>query len=76
MLPKLEQGSPSRKVYLLQRKTSKHGANLGTTTGWIHRLTLKHQQVEMLGGIEYKKFDDSGLHIVENGKERILEVDK
>lgn len=67
---------PSRKVYLLQRKTSKHGSGLGTTTGWIHRLTLKKKKVEMIGGVEYKKIDDVGLHITENGKERVLEVDR
>ena len=30
--------SPSiRQIYLLQRKTTKHGKDLGKTTGWIHR---------------------------------------
>lgn len=67
---------PLRKVYLLQRKTTKHGETLGTTTGWIHRLSLRNKKVEMIGGVQYKKIDDEGLHIVEGGKERLLQVDK
>ena len=33
----------------------KHGSGLGKTTGWIHRTTLKHRGVEMLGGLDYLK---------------------
>ena len=29
-----------REVYLLQRKTTKVGKDLGKTTGWIHRADL------------------------------------
>jgi len=36
---------PKREVTLLQRKTGKHGATLGKTTGWIHRATLKMNDV-------------------------------
>ena len=32
---------PAREVLLLQRKSSKPGAGLVKTTGWIHRITLK-----------------------------------
>ena len=74
-----EVDKPERKVYLLQRKTTKHGKGLGTTTGWIHRLGLRAKEVEMLGGCEYTKFDDEGFHvkITKNGKttEEILPVD-
>jgi 2,4-dienoyl-CoA reductase (NADPH2) len=35
--------SRPRKVYLLQRKTSKVGDGLGKTTGWIHRTGLKNR---------------------------------
>lgn len=52
-----------RKVYLLQRKTSKVGDGLGKTTGWIHRTSLKNRQVEMMAGVTYRKVDDAGLHI-------------
>ncbi|MFI2812800.1 NADPH-dependent 2,4-dienoyl-CoA reductase [Microbulbifer zhoushanensis] len=64
-----------RKVYLLQRKTSKVGKGLGKTTGWIHRTSLKHRQVEMLPGVTYEKIDDQGLHIREGEETRLLEVD-
>ncbi|SUA88622.1 2,4-dienoyl-CoA reductase [NADPH] [Pandoraea pulmonicola] len=35
--------TPARKVYLMQRKTSKVGDGLGKTTGWIHRASLKQR---------------------------------
>jgi len=65
----------SRKVYLLQRKESKVGLSLGKTSGWVHRLSLKHKKVEMIGGAEYLKIDDQGLHINLSGKVKCLEVD-
>jgi 2,4-dienoyl-CoA reductase (NADPH2) len=40
-----------RKIYLLQRKTSKVGDGLGKTTGWIHRTGLKNRGVEMIAGV-------------------------
>lgn len=66
---------PKREVYLLQRKHEKPGARLGKTTGWIHRLSLKHQQVSMLSGVKYVKIDDLGLHIEVNKKPQLLAVD-
>jgi len=64
-----------RQVYLLQRKTSKHGAGLGKTTGWAHRATLHYKNVNMIGGVEYRRIDDAGLHIAVNGEDRTLDVD-
>ncbi|MCE3044451.1 NADPH-dependent 2,4-dienoyl-CoA reductase [Legionella sp. 16cNR16C] len=64
-----------RKVYLLQRKKEKLGKNLGKTTGWIHRLSLKHKQVKMLSGVQYQRIDDQGLHILIDDKPECLEVD-
>ena len=66
---------PYRQLYLLQRKTSKLGAGLGKTSGWVHRAVLQRNGVEMLAGVEYRKVDDAGLHITVNGVERVLEVD-
>ncbi|MDI9245042.1 NADPH-dependent 2,4-dienoyl-CoA reductase [Marinobacter sp. CHS3-4] len=72
---------PAREVYLLQRKTSKVGKNLGKTTGWIHRTSLKHRNVQMVPGVSYRKIDDEGLHVTitqkgaEQGEDRILPVD-
>ena len=64
-----------RHVYLLQRKKQKLGKGLGKTTGWIHRLSLKHKQVEMLSGVTYVRIDNEGMHIIIDNKPRILDVD-
>jgi 2,4-dienoyl-CoA reductase (NADPH2) len=60
---------------MLQRSKGKMGATLGKTTGWIHRVSLRKAGVEMLTGIEYQCIDDVGLHIIKDGKARILDVD-
>jgi 2,4-dienoyl-CoA reductase (NADPH2) len=64
-----------RTIYLLQRKATKVGANLGKTTGWIHRATLKQKKVTMLANVEYTKIDDAGLHIIVDGKAQTLDVE-
>lgn len=82
----LEAGSPGglaapevskspREVFLLQRKKEKMGQRLGKTTGWIHRLSLKHKKVHMLSGVHYDRIDFDGLHITIDGESRLLEVD-
>ncbi|MGE8685000.1 MAG: FAD-dependent oxidoreductase [Acinetobacter sp.] len=67
--------TPSREVYLLQRKAKSVGSSLGKTTGWIHRTGLKHRDVKMIAGASYDKIDDQGLHITVDGQTRVLEVD-
>lgn len=64
-----------RQVYLLQRKKEKMGQRLGKTTGWIHRLSLKHRQVKMISGVHYQKIDDAGLHLTINDQPELLPVD-
>ncbi|MBB3230286.1 2,4-dienoyl-CoA reductase (NADPH2) [Halomonas stenophila] len=64
-----------RRVTLLQRKTSKPGKGLGTSTGWVHRASLRHRGVEALAGCEYVGIDDAGLHIRLDGVPRLLRVD-
>lgn len=64
-----------RKVFLLQRKTSKMGKSLGKTTGWIHRLVLKQHDVKMKTGVSYDKFDEAGLHIRVGETAEVLAVD-
>ena len=59
----------------MQRKTSKVGANLGKTTGWIHRASLLQRGVKMWSGVTYQRIDDQGLHIVRDGTEECLAVD-
>ncbi|MFO1304050.1 MAG: NADPH-dependent 2,4-dienoyl-CoA reductase [Burkholderiales bacterium] len=65
----------ARKVWLLQRKTSKVGAGLAKTTGWIRRATLKQRGVAMVSGVEYVRIDDDGLHVTVDGKPQVLAVD-
>jgi len=64
-----------RKLFLLQRKTSKVGDGLGKTTGWIHRTSLKNRGVEMVNGVQYQRIDDAGLHIRVGDKDMTLPVD-
>ncbi|MFB8774244.1 oxidoreductase [Streptomyces broussonetiae] len=70
-----ERPAPPRTVHLLQRKTSKVGAGLGKTTGWIHRAELRHRGVTMVPGVRYDRIDDAGLHITVDGESTVLEVD-
>ena len=65
----------AREVFLLQRKAGKPGAGLGKTTGWIHRTALKMKRVEMIGDVQYRHIDDTGLHILVGDAPRTLEVD-
>ncbi|MGP1683969.1 MAG: oxidoreductase, partial [Giesbergeria sp.] len=74
-LQEADLGEIPRKIYLLQRKTSKVGEGLGKTTGWIHRTSLKNRHVEMIPGVQYRKVDDAGLHITVGDKEMVLPVD-
>jgi len=65
----------AREVYLLQRKKEKMGGRLGKTTGWIHRMSLKHREVNMISGVSYQRIDDDGLHIMVDNKSKVLNVD-
>lgn len=66
---------PRRQLWLLQRKASQPGAGLGKTSGWVHRAHLKQHGVRMLGGVEYLRIDDAGLHVRVDGQEHCLAVD-
>lgn len=74
-LRKPERNAPPRQVHLLQRKTTKVGAGLGKTTGWIHRTELKHRGVAMVAGVTYDRIDDEGLHLTVDGEPQVLPVD-
>ncbi len=64
-----------REIFLLKRSGGKHGADLGKTTGWIHRSSLKMKGVKQLSNVIYEKFDAEGFHIEVNGIPQILKVD-
>jgi len=72
---KPEIAKTKRKVFLLQRKSSKVGAGLGKTTGWVHRFTLRNKNVKMINGVQYDKIDDDGLHYTKKDKIIKQEVD-
>ncbi|PAU71320.1 NADPH-dependent 2,4-dienoyl-CoA reductase [Vreelandella alkaliphila] len=72
--PPMPPASP-RDIIMLQRKSSKPGKNLGKTSGWVHRASLKQRGVKTLTGCEYLKIDDAGLHIRRDGEEQVLAVD-
>ena len=55
--------APARAVTLLQRKAEKHGKRLGKTTGWIHRAALNMKNVQFVGGVNYERIDEAGLHV-------------
>ena len=65
-------------MHLLQRKTSRIGADLGKTSGWVHRAAIAAKGVETMTGVTYERIDDDGLHLrlgERDGEARVLEVD-
>ncbi|ARV13781.1 NADPH-dependent 2,4-dienoyl-CoA reductase [Polaribacter sp. SA4-12] len=64
-----------REVFMFKRSKGKFGGNLGKTTGWIHRSSLKKKKVQFIGEVSYTKIDDKGLHYTQNEEAKILEVD-
>ena len=64
-----------RELFMFKRSKGKFGANLGKTTGWIHRSTLKKKNVEFINSVQYTKIDDEGLHYVQNEEQKVLAVD-
>lgn len=72
---KAQPSASGREIFLLQRKSTKIGANLGKTTGWAHRAGLLARGVKMVSGVEYVKIDDQGLHIKVDDQPQVLDVD-
>lgn len=70
-----EVAANGREVTMMQRKSTAVGASLGKTTGWTHRITLQRRGVKMLGGVEYLKIDDHGLHVLVDGEPVLFDVD-
>ena len=62
-------------VTMLKRSTTPFGSTLGRTTGWVHRAELARNGVRMLKGVEYRRIDDAGVHILADGKESVLPAD-
>ena len=70
-----EVDATERTIYLLQRKTSELGKDLGKTSGWVHRAVLKKKGVHFMKGCSYDRIDDQGLHITQGGESLVLDVD-
>lgn len=66
---------PQRELWLLQRKPAPLGRGLGKTSGWVHRAHLQRLGARMLGGVDYLRVDNDGLHIRHDGREQVLPVD-
>jgi 2,4-dienoyl-CoA reductase (NADPH2) len=64
-----------REIFMFKRSKGKFGSNLGKTTGWIHRSTLKMKKVQFINNVQYTKIDDEGLHYIENETQKVLAVD-
>jgi len=64
-----------RTIWLLQRKPTPPGRDLGKTTGWVHRLALKRRGVRLQAGVTYGAIDDRGFQITVGAETRLLEVD-
>ena len=66
---------PAHRITMLKRSTTPFGATLGRTTGWVHRAELQRNGVRMLKGVEYRRIDDAGVHVVLDGKEQTIPAD-
>ncbi len=75
LLAKAIHHDPVREIALFQRSPGKIGKHLGKTTSWIHRISLKKQDVKIHTGVTYEKFDDEGLHYTQHDKKHVLQVD-
>ena len=64
-----------RTIVMLQRKPTPPGKSLGATTGWAIRMELARRGVPVLTGVAYRRIDDDGLHILHEGRPKLLEVD-
>ena len=74
IVPARDSNSP-REVWLLQRKPTRLGQELGKTTGWIRRAILERKGVHMLGGVRYERIDNAGLHILVGDEPRVIPAD-
>jgi 2,4-dienoyl-CoA reductase (NADPH2) len=63
------------RITMLKRSTTPFGSTLGRTTGWVHRAELARNGVQMIGGVEYRRIDDAGVHIAVDGVDKVIPAD-
>ncbi|HWD03447.1 MAG TPA: NADPH-dependent 2,4-dienoyl-CoA reductase [Amycolatopsis sp.] len=73
--PRAEVPKPAREVTLLQRKTTRPGAGLGKSTGWILKARLRAAGLTTVAGATYEEISDQGLHYRVGDRTTVLEVD-
>ena len=75
-LVKPEPITPTREVYLMQRKKGRLGAGLNKTSGWVHRAHINKHGVKQVSGIGYEKITNEGIWITNpDGHSQLLRVD-
>ena len=74
-LKEVSPSKPATSVTMLKRSSTPFGHTLGRTTGWVHRAELARNGVKMLKGVEYRRIDDAGLHVMLEGKELVVPAD-
>ena len=67
--------APAHRITMLKRSTTSFGHTLGKTTGWVHRMELARNRVAMVKGVEYRRIDGAGVHVVVDGKEQVFPAD-
>jgi 2,4-dienoyl-CoA reductase (NADPH2) len=74
-LKQIPPAKPKFNITMLKRSGTPFGHTLGRTTGWVHRAELARNGVRMMKGVEYRRIDDAGVHILADGKELVLPAD-
>ena len=74
-LLKVSFSEPKKNITMLKRSDTPFGHTLGRTTGWVHRAELARNGVKMLKGVQYRRIDDSGVHVAMEGKELHVPAD-
>src|SRR3954465_6259431 len=64
-----------RRITMMKRSSTPFGHSLGRTTGWVHRAELARHGVRMMKGVQYRRIDDAGVHILLDGKDTVVEAD-
>ena len=76
LAPHRNEPPAKRRIVMMQRRSEQPAGNRrAVTTNWIKHARLRRMQVEMLGGVQYRRIDHHGLHIRVDGQARLVEAD-